>query len=133
MTEEFCENHKLFTYQFNRETGMYEIADRDYRKVKAKLLFSLTNFGQPFIYVVDGNYKNRGELFLRHKYEGIPLKVDYAQDTLRNIQNIWRRPVYIETIVDNHPMRFGFDGNEVIEERIEPVDKASETEAVEVT
>jgi len=30
--------------------------------VKQKLLFSLTNWGQPFIFVQESNYKNRGEL-----------------------------------------------------------------------
>jgi len=27
---------KLYTYAFNRRTNQYEIADRDYRKVKEK-------------------------------------------------------------------------------------------------
>ena len=34
-------------------------------KIKQQLLFSLTNMGRPIICVRDGNYKNRGELFLR--------------------------------------------------------------------
>ncbi len=118
LTEEFCEKHKLFTYRFNSQTGMYEIADRDYRKVKAKLLFSLTNFGQPLIYVVDGNYRNRGELLLRHRHEGVGLKQDYARDTLKNLQNIWRRPVYLETIVGEDELRVGYDGKEIVEEKI---------------
>ncbi|MFL5812278.1 MAG: SpoVR family protein, partial [Bdellovibrionia bacterium] len=59
MTEEFCERLKLYTYQFNRRTNQYEIADRDYRKIKEKLLFQLTNRGQPFIYVTDGNFQNK--------------------------------------------------------------------------
>jgi len=133
MTEDFCENHKLFTYRFNQETGMYEIADRDYRKVKAKLLFSLTNFGQPLIYAVDGNYQNRGELYLRHQHEGIDLKQNYARDTLKNIQSIWRRPVYIETRLKDEPTRIGFDGKEVIEEKIVVKDEEAEKESVETS
>ena len=35
------------------------------------MLYQLTNMGQPFIYVVDGNYCNRGELYLQHRFEGI--------------------------------------------------------------
>ena len=39
-TEEFCHEHKFFTYQFNPERGVYEIADRNWKSVKQKLLFS---------------------------------------------------------------------------------------------
>ena len=34
--------------------------------MKQQLLASLTNLGRPQIAVRDGNYKNRGELFLEH-------------------------------------------------------------------
>ncbi len=126
LTEEFCEKHKLFTYRFNSQTGMYEIADRDYRKVKAKLLFSLTNFGQPLIYVVNGNYRNRGELLLKHQHEGVGLKQDYARDTLKNLQSIWRRPVHLETIVGEDEVRVGFDGKEIVEEKIGEAEEEKE-------
>ena len=45
----------------------------------------------------DGNYKNRGELFLEHQFSGVELKLDYARDTLANLHKLWRRPVHIET------------------------------------
>ena len=131
LTQEFCDKHKLFTDKFNRETGMYEIVDRDYRKIKAKLLFSLTNFGQPLVTVIDGNYRNRGELLLKHQYEGIGLKPDYTRDTLKNLQSIWRRPVFIETVANDEPVRIGFDGKEILEEKItaDQEDAAAEVEA----
>lgn len=97
MTEEFCERMKLFTYAFNKRTNQYEIVDRDYKKVKEKLLFGLTNMGRPFIQVVDGNYQNKGELLLRHRHHGMDLDVRYAHETLKNIGEIWRRPVHVET------------------------------------
>src|SRR5205809_2482726 len=37
-TEEFCHQHKFFTYAFNPERGVYEIADRNWKSVKQKLL-----------------------------------------------------------------------------------------------
>ena len=53
--------------------------------MKQQLLASLTNLGRPQIAVRDGNYKNRGELFLEHTYTGVELQLDYAKDTLRNL------------------------------------------------
>ena len=37
--------------------------------MKEKLLFQLTNSGNPFIYVEDANYENRGELLLAHDHQ----------------------------------------------------------------
>jgi stage V sporulation protein R len=100
LTPEFCERLKLYTYEFNRRTQQYEIVDRDFRKVKEKILAGLTNFGSPVISVIDGNYQNRGELLLWHKYQGIDLDPKYAQETLTNLEKIWKRPVHIETQVE---------------------------------
>ncbi len=118
LTEDFCRENKLFIYDFNPKTGMYQISDRDFKKVKQRLLFQLTNFGQPFIYVVDGNFRNQGEILLQHKFEGAELKHDYARDTLRNIQRIWGRPVNLDTLVDEKARRISFDGEEFEEKEI---------------
>ena len=83
-TAEFCREQKFFSFGFNERIGNWEIESREFKKVKDKLLFQLTNFGQPFIYVEDGNYENRGELLLRHIHEGTDLDGDHARDTLRN-------------------------------------------------
>jgi stage V sporulation protein R len=98
LTQEFCREQKLFTYSYNKQRGVYEIGERDFNKVKQNFLFSLTNLGRPVICIEDANYKNRGELYLKHKHEGIDLKLDLAQDTLKNIQYLWKRPAHLETV-----------------------------------
>ncbi len=112
-TLDFCRDQKFFTFQENRRSGRLEIDSREFKKIKDKLLGMLTNFGQPFIYVVDANHLNRGELLLGHRHEGQDLKIDYARDTLRNLERIWRRPASILTIVDDKPKRIRYDGSEV--------------------
>jgi stage V sporulation protein R len=118
LTPAFCDEHKIFTYEYNPQTGEYVIANRDFKKVKEKLLFQLTNFGHPYICVEDGNYENRGELFLRHRHEGIDLKIDYAKETLRNLNTIWSRPVHIETIVDKRKKLLSYDGKKHYEKTL---------------
>ncbi|MEW5960333.1 MAG: SpoVR family protein, partial [Chloroflexota bacterium] len=118
LTPEFIEEQKLFTFSHNRNTNLYHIDSREFKVIKEKLLFQLTNFGQPFIYVEDGNYNNRGELYLRHRYEGVELKQDYARDTLRNIQKIWARPVLLETVIDDERKLISFDGTDYKEQKI---------------
>lgn len=110
LTPEFCRKHKLFTFAYNESSDDYEIASREFYKIKTQLLDSLTNHGRPIIRVVDGNYRNRGELYLLHQYQGMPLKQDYARDTLVNLCKLWGRPVHIESLVDDKPSVLSFDG-----------------------
>jgi len=118
-TEEFCFEHKFFTYAYNAERGVYEIADRNWKSVKQKLLASLTNFGLPFIYVADGNFENRGELLLEHRHEGVDLRMDYAKDTLRNIYQIWTRPVHLRTTFEGKEKLLTYDGEKHVERKID--------------
>jgi len=110
LTEEFCRRHKMFVYDFNPKTGLYQISSRSFREIKLKLLFQLTNRGLPFVEVADGNYRNKGELLLKHRYEGVPLRMDYARETLRNVQRIWQRPTSISTLIDDKPRLISFTG-----------------------
>ena len=110
LTPDFVRRHGLFTYEFDSRIGQYVISDRDFQQVKEKLLFMLTNFGQPAIELSDANHGNRGELLLTHRFEGVPLKMDQAREVLENLQHLWKRPVNLETYVDDAPAVLGFDG-----------------------
>jgi stage V sporulation protein R len=110
LTEDFAREQKLFTFEFSKQSGEYLIASREFKEVKAKLLDSLTNWGNPFISVEDGNYENRGELYLRHQHHGQDLRLDHARDTLRHVQHIWNRPVHLETTIENRAKVLTFDG-----------------------
>ena len=110
LTEDFAREQKLFVYGLNRNSGNWEIQSREFRKIKHKLLAQLTNFGQPIIDVIDGNWENRGELLLKHTHDGVDLQPDWARDTLENLQKLWRRPVAIATKVENKGAILRFDG-----------------------
>lgn len=118
LTPEFCYQHRLFTYAYNTSADVYEIASREFEKIKRQFFFQLTNFGHPIIDVIDGNFKNRGELLLKHTHEGVDLRHDYACETLKNLHKLWRRPVGIETQAEGVLKRIFFDGNEMQEERV---------------
>jgi len=100
LTLEFCREHKLFQFGYNARNECYEIESRQFEQIKQQLLFNLTNMGRPIIRVKDGNYKNRGELYLQHEFQGPELKTAYALDTLANLYRLWQRPVHIETVLD---------------------------------
>ena len=112
VTPEFAEDQKMFVYGQDPQTGQLVIVDRDYTKVKNQLLAALTNFGNPIIKVVDGNHKNRGELYLVHEWVGGDLQLDQAQMTLQGLFRLWGRPVHIETIEGGKGRLLSYDGKE---------------------
>jgi stage V sporulation protein R len=111
LTPEFCERHQLFTYNYNKQTSEYVIESRDFTEIKERLLFSLSNYGQPFIYLEDANYKNRSELYLVHRYDGVALKLEAARDAMANLFRIWQRPVHLQTVVDKRKKLLSFSGS----------------------
>jgi stage V sporulation protein R len=111
-TEDFCREQQFFTFAMNERSGNYEIDSREFQKVKNKILFQLTNFGEPFILVEDSNHENRGELLLWHRHEGTDLHEEHAKATLAALERVWRRPVNIRTIVDGKSKILRFDGKE---------------------
>ncbi len=108
--EDFCNETRMFAVDHDKRNNRYFISTRDFKEIKSRLLKQLTNFGQPIISVIDGNFRNRNELLLQHTHEGIDLKHDYTLETLKNIHKIWRRPVHLQTIVEEVPRRVSFDG-----------------------
>ncbi len=112
LTPEFCRDQKLFSFSWSNRNDRFEIETREFKAVKEKLLFQLTNAGNPFIYVEDANHDNRGELMLRHEHHGLELRADYAKEVLKSLARVWKRPVLIQTLGDGKEVYLRFDGRE---------------------
>ena len=93
LTADFCREQKLFSFAYSNRNERFEIESREFKQVKEKLLFQLTNAGNPFLYVEDANYDNRGELLIRHEHQGLDLKADYARECMKSLVRVWKRPV----------------------------------------
>ncbi len=127
LTEDFCVRNRLFVYKFNKRTGRYEVDTRDFKAIKAKLLFFMTNFGQPIIRVDNANFENRGELLLTHLHEGIDMQPDFMNATLKNVQKVWNRPVCLVTVMDGEPHLYRFDGKEMQQVKLGSEDASGAT------
>jgi len=107
LTQEFVDEHDYFTYEYMHSSDDYRATSTDYEDVKKKLMLQFTNFGKPTVTVADGNYRNRNELLLEHRYNGVSLDVGQARDTLERVFELWGRPVALRTIVktyDDHDL-----------------------------
>lgn len=72
--------------------------------MKQSLLYQITNMGQPFIYILDANYLNRGELYLGHQWTGLDLDLAKAGEVLKGLRSIWGRPVHLESRLEEERM-----------------------------
>jgi len=112
MTPEFIERHKFYQYGRDPHTGQLRVVSRDPVRIKQTMLYQLTNLGRPFIYVVDGNYANRGELYMAHRHNGLDLEIKYAVETLKSVYRIWQRPVHLQAKIDDDMILFSFAGDQ---------------------
>ena len=144
LTDEFVRNRNYFTYEYSHAGEEFRVGSVDADDVKRKLLLQFTNFGKPTITVLDGNFKNRGELLLGHQYNGIALDEAQAKATLKRVFELWGRPVNLATIRteyteqeikraqrrDREPdgtevgVRLQYDGGDVTEHDLDPDIKA---------
>ncbi len=110
LTEDFVRKTGLFTFEYDRSAGHYVIDSREFETVKKKLLFMLSNHGNPIIRVTNGNHANRGELELTHHHDGHDIKLEWAQETLQNLADLWGRPAHIVTLIDDKEVVLHHDG-----------------------
>ncbi|MWV65868.1 AbrB family transcriptional regulator [Halorubrum sp. JWXQ-INN 858] len=98
LTDEFVREGNYFTYEYSRAGEEFRVASVDADDVRRKLLLRFTNFGKPTIVALDGNFRNRGELLLGHRYNGVALDEEQAKATLERVFELWGRPVNLATI-----------------------------------
>jgi len=108
LTKDLIEELDLYLYE--KQDGQWVIVEKNWEKVRDGIVASMTNFGDPYIVVEDGDYKQNCELYLKHMYEGTPLDTGYAEKTLQYIHQLWGRSVHLETVADNKKVLLSFDG-----------------------
>ncbi|HET7627347.1 MAG TPA: SpoVR family protein [Bacillales bacterium] len=108
LTKSLVEREDMFLFQ--KKGRDYTIVDKQWEQVRDQLVSMRINGGFPYITVVDGDYRKKGELYLNHSYEGIELDLKYLQKVLPYLHQLWGRPVHMETVVEDKPVLFQFDG-----------------------
>jgi stage V sporulation protein R len=108
LTKELVE--ELDLYVFEKQGAEWKITDKRWEHVRDQLVNSRVNGGFPTIVVMDGNYGNQGELYLTHRYDGVELDVKYLEKTLPYVYRLWGRPVHLETVIEDKPALFSYNG-----------------------
>ncbi|MCS6919262.1 MAG: SpoVR family protein [Fimbriimonadales bacterium] len=117
LTEKLVRELDLYTYRVEEHNGelVWVIDETDWRKVRNTLVDNMTNFGMPVLTVEDGDWEHRGELYLKHHYDGKPLDMQRTTRCMRYLVKLWGRPVHIETVVDDEQVLITCDGNTIMQ------------------
>ena len=111
LTKELAEQEDL--YLFGKRGQEYRVTEKDFEKVRERLISSRVNGGFPYIVVEDGDYLRNGELYLTHRYEGTELDLPYLEHVLPHLHVLWGRTVHMETVVEGRKICFSCDGKKV--------------------
>jgi len=115
LTEDLCEELDLFVYELVEEEE-WTITEKRWERVRDQLVANMTNFGFPYLEVLDGDYNGNRELYLKHRYEGTELDLRYARKALEHVHTLWGRPVHLETLIDDESTVLHFNGDEHAED-----------------
>ncbi|MCY8970963.1 SpoVR family protein [Bacillus atrophaeus] len=100
-------------YLFQKQGRDYKIVDKEWQSVRDQLVSMRVNGGFPYLTVNDGDYLKNNELYIKHWYEGIELDLKYLEKVLPYLYQLWGRSVHIESILEDKPVMFSYDGKGV--------------------
>jgi stage V sporulation protein R len=119
---------RFLTQKLMREMDMIEVEpegddlvvsrisdENDWQNVKRTLLSFIGMGGTPVIKVIDADHGGNRTLLLRHEYDGRELLLDYAEKTLRFVQQLWGRRVDLQTTLDGREVCLSWDGQDFIQ------------------
>lgn len=108
LTEELVD--ELDLYLFHKQGKQWVVSDKQWENVRDQMVSAKVNGGMPYLTVMDGNYLQSGELYLKHHYEGLELDMKHTEKTLPYVYQLWGRPVHLETTIEERVVLLTYDG-----------------------
>jgi stage V sporulation protein R len=97
LTEEVADELKLFRYKQGKD-GSVCVLDRDIKELQDVILQPKYNFGSPTVRATQIDVDGTLHLEHQHTTDGRGLDLDRSEKVLEYVQQVWRRPVRLETI-----------------------------------
>lgn len=99
LTPELINDLQIYIYakQESLFTDDWVITKQESKKIAKMIIMSFAHNNIPNIEIANGNFKNKGYLFLNHKWFGVGLDQKYCTETMRHIYNLWGNSIFIKT------------------------------------
>jgi stage V sporulation protein R len=99
LTPKVCELSQLYAFEhIEQDPRRIRVSSREAGDIREILILQHSTLGIPHIEITDADFRNRGELLLEHRHEGVGLDSEYARGTLTQIASLWGRPCTIRTV-----------------------------------
>lgn len=109
--DDFIRSQNLYIYgQVKNSNKIFDIITNNDAESVRQVLKRILGIHTPKITIQDGNLNGSNALLLRHHYTGQELDLAYCEKTLENIQHLWGRTVYLETVENKVPIVMQHDG-----------------------
>ncbi|MGH8476813.1 MAG: SpoVR family protein, partial [Methylococcales bacterium] len=112
LSDELIEELDLFRYQARgKDEVVTHVANKDgYDAIRHTLIDNVGMGAVPVIKIEDADFGRDRTLYLKHYHDGRDLELDFAEKTLEHLFFLWgRRPVLLETAMNNRGMLLSFD------------------------
>jgi stage V sporulation protein R len=109
LTQSLVDDLDLYIYKLDGDE--WKVVEKDFQKIRDMIVTGMSNFGNPYIVVEDGDYRRSRELYLKHTYEDQEIDIDYAERTLRYVFQLWKHPVHLETVLNGKGIVLTYDGD----------------------
>ena len=99
LTPELINDLQLYIYvkQDGLFTEDWVITKQESKKIAKMIIMSFAHSSIPTVEINNGNFKDKGFLFLEHKWSGVGLEPKYCTETMKHIFNLWGSSIFIKT------------------------------------
>ena len=111
LTREVMDKLHLIRYeQKDKDTVISHVSnDEGWKEVKNTLIQNIGMGQFPVIKIEDADYTKDRTLLMRHYHDGRDLQLEYAEQTLKHVYQLWRRNVLLETTVNGKRALLAYD------------------------
>jgi stage V sporulation protein R len=112
LTEELMRELDLFQHEKKGTDRVisHVSTPADWKTIKETLLKSVGLGSMPVISIVEVKTQGAQEMILRHEFDGRELDAEYADRTLRHVQQLWGKKVVLETRLAGECCQMSYDG-----------------------
>ena len=108
LTTDLVNDLKLYVYMVIEQHQHYDyvITRHQAEEMRNMIVNSFAHSGIPKIEVVDGNYQDKNQMHLIHRWSGLNLDKKYAEETMKHIYRLWGKNITLETKIGNKDVQY---------------------------
>ena len=102
LTKELMRETDMFQHERRgKERVITKISDDDnWKTIRDTMLKNVAMGSMPVILIEDADYDSSRTLYLKHEHDGRDLQLEHSEKTLKHLNTLWGRNVFLETTVN---------------------------------